>query len=81
MVVLIRIANICWAVTVPSIVSNAVIGFMSFHPHNTPELDTHIIPFSFISEETGARVACTRSHSNQNRPIILFTIIVMSHRN
>lgn len=39
----------------PSTVSNAVIGLMSFHPNNIPEVDTHSIPFSFIS----ARVACT----------------------
>lgn len=33
----------------PSTVSDAVIGLTSFHPHNIPEVDTHIIPFSFIS--------------------------------
>lgn len=46
----------------PSTVSNAVLGLMSFHPNNIPEVDTHsipCIPFSFISEETEARVACT----------------------
>lgn len=60
----------------PRTVSNAVIGLISFHPHSIPEVDTHITPFSFISEETGARVACTRLHGNQNRPFILFTIIM-----
>lgn len=64
-----------------SMVSNAVIGLRPFHPHNIPEVDTCIILFSYISEETCARVACTRSHSNGKRPFILFTIIVLSYRN
>ena len=47
------VANICWAVIVPSTVSNAF-GYLILS-HSIPGIDIHIIPFLFTKEETGAK--------------------------
>lgn len=43
--VMLMIANIGGAFTVPSTISHVFLGLVSFHPHTTSEMDTHIVPF------------------------------------